>query len=71
MTKRHSYDDLFDTPDSDFLDESLDIEEAWCQRMVEDDVRFCDFGFGDADSFCIRDKYGCHYEGCPIAEVNE
>jgi hypothetical protein len=30
----------------------------------------CDFGFGDKEGLCIKEKYGCHIEGCDHADTD-
>lgn len=77
-TKRHTiYDDLdpFDDPlddvdgfDGFILEEDVDtVEEVW----YNGDHAFCDFGVGDDDGLCIKERYGCNIEGCPYASPNE
>ena len=80
MTKRHTIsDDLdpFDDPlavvdgfDGFTLAEVDNVEDAWYRSLAEDTV-FCEFGFGDEDELCVKDRFGCHVEGCEHASPND
>lgn len=78
--KRHTpYDEIdpFDDPlddvdgfDGFILDDEVDdAEESWYKGFVEDHV-MCDWGVGDSEGFCTKDRYGCHYQGCEYASDN-
>lgn len=51
-------------------DDLDDAEDVWYKGYVEEHP-FCDFGIGDDNDLCIKDKYGCHIEGCPYADSND
>jgi len=80
MTKRHTpFDELdpFDSPldivdgfDGFTLTDVDNVEDAWYNSLACD-TTFCEFGFGDEDGLCVRDRYGCRIEGCPYAIPNE
>ncbi len=63
------YDELFDDPEYDAMNDptSLDSDESPCYGVCAE-YPYCDFGNGDDDGFCIKDRYGCHLEGCPDAD---
>jgi len=43
--------------------------EAW-YRVHDEQNPLCLFGIGDEDGLCIRERYGCHIEGCEFASRN-
>jgi hypothetical protein len=74
MMKRHtthldefdeieSLDDLGDTLEG-FSAVSLDSLD----RIEYGDATFCDFGYGDKEGFCIRERFGCSIVGCDHAD---
>lgn len=76
--RRHTiYDELdpFDTLDDvdgfdGFIieDETMDDPESVWYRGVVVETVFCDLGNGDDEGLCIREKWGCHFSGCPLLE---
>ena len=48
--------------------EDTDFESAWNRGYVEEDHPICPFDIGDKNGLCIRDLYGCHFEGCEYAD---
>lgn len=45
------------------------LEAAWYSVHAEQNP-LCDFGFGDSDGLCIKARFGCHIEGCGLADRN-
>ena len=74
MKHKHStLDDMFDPLDDDEeMDEfdgfHLDTDPRLCYGVGEGEPPVCLFEIGDSDGLCIREKYGCHVEGCEYAE---
>jgi hypothetical protein len=62
-----SMDDLGDTLEG-FSAVSLDTLSRMEYGYVDERV-FCDFGNGDRDGLCVKDRYGCHIEGCSHADT--
>lgn len=76
--RRHTiYDELdpFDTLDDvdgfdGFIieDEAMDDPESVWYRGVVVETVFCDWGCGDEEGLCVKERFGCAIEGCPHAD---
>ena len=51
--------------------DTLDETSTMWYTEFDGDIPVCEFDVGDRFGLCIKEKYGCHIEGCPFADPNE